>query len=118
MYRLPADLDLSFLANKELFQVCFGAHDLILNFSDVVSISVTSCLGWVSSTGSRDIYEDFSKAAPALLTLLHDVVTSAHGDPAGTLSLKFRLGITLEIYDNSDRYESYLIKNGDQLIVV
>jgi hypothetical protein len=118
MYRLPHDVDLSFFCNRTLFQVCIGANEMILNFGEGLSITVTSSIGWTGRTGAHDTYEDFSKAASAIVTLLDDLVTSAHGDAKGTLSLNFHSGIKLEFYDNSDQYESYLIKNGDKLIVV
>jgi hypothetical protein len=118
MNRLPSDLDLSFFKDKPLFQVCIGANELILNFDDYVSITVTSRIGLTGILASHDTYEDFSKAAPAVVALLNDVVVAAEGDSAGTLTLTFRSGIKLEFYDTSDHYESYLVKNGDKVIVV
>ncbi|WP_296378031.1 DUF6188 family protein [Reyranella sp.] len=109
---------MSFFVNKELFSVSISAHELILNFDDAISINVSSRIGWLSVNGNHDTYEDFSKAAPVVLTLLHDIVISAKGDTDGTLALTFRSGVKLEFYDTEDRYESYVIKNGDQFIAV
>jgi hypothetical protein len=118
MHRLPNNIDLSFLVNKELFSVSIGAHELILNFGDTTSINVSSRIGWTANNGNHDTYEDFSKAAAAVLTLLHDIVVSVKGDTDGTLVLNFRSGVKLEFYDTQDRYESYVIKNGDKIIAV
>lgn len=118
MYRLPPDLDLSFFSNKTLLQVGIGANELILNFDDDLSITVTSRIGLTGLLGSHDTYEDFPKAAPAMVALLNDVVVTAEGDSIGTLTLTFRSGIKLEFYDPNDRYESYVVKNGHEAIIV
>ena len=118
MHRLSPDLDLSFFRNKALLQVCVGANELILNFDEGVSITVTSRVGFVGRNDTSDSYEDFARAGPAAIALLNDVVVSANGDTDGTLSLNFHSGVRLEFYDTSDRYESYLIRNGQQTIVV
>jgi hypothetical protein len=118
MHRLPPDLDLSFFKDKPLLQVCIGANELILHFDDDVSITVTSRIAVRGPLERQDTYEDFSKAAPAVLSLLNDVVTMAEGDAAGTLALAFRSGICLEFHDTSDHYESYLVRHSDKTIVV
>lgn len=118
MHRLPLDVDLSFFKGKPLFQVCIGANELILNFDDNVSVNVSSRIGFSGPLGSHDTYEELPRAAPAVVALLNDVVVAAEGDAKGTLTLTFRSGVKLEFYDTSERYESYLITNGDQQIVV
>ena len=118
MHRLPPDIDLTFLREKPLFQVCIGQNEMILNFDESVSITVTSRIGITGRLEKFDTYEDFTKAAPAVLALLHDVVTAAEGDTDGTLTLTFRSGIKLEFFDTTERYESYLVKHGDKVIVV
>lgn len=118
MYGLPNDLNLAFFKGKLLLQACFGAHDLILNFDGGVSITVTSSVGCVSSAGSIQHYDDFRQVAPLVLALLNQTILSAEGDQTGTLTLRFDGGGTLAIYDDSNEYESYTIKNGDLMIVV
>jgi hypothetical protein len=118
MHGLPPTLDLSFFKDRALLQVCVGENELILNFEESVSVNVSSRIGWIGAKGRRDTYEDFSKAATAVITLLHDVVVSAHGDTKGTLTLDFGSGVKLEFYDTSQRHESYLIKHQEELIVV
>jgi hypothetical protein len=116
MYGLPRDVSLAFFEQRTLLQVCIGAHDLILNF-DGISVTVTSSIG-LSDGHVVQRYQDFPQAAPALVTLLNQKITSAVGKDAGTLELLFIGGLTLSIYDDSKEYESYTIKNGGQLIVV
>jgi Family of unknown function (DUF6188) len=117
MYGLPHDIDLAFFIQQTLLQVCIGACDLILNFEGV-SVTVTSSVGFADSTGAFRRYDDFPRAASDLVTLLNQSVTSAEGDNAGTLTLRFDGAATLSIYDDSKQYESYTVKNGAQIIVV
>lgn len=118
MYGLPSTLDLSFLCGKTLLQVCVGGADLILNFDGDLSITVTSSLGWINAQKAHNVYEDFSEAVSVVATLLNKSVVSARGNPSGTLTLEFVGDLTLELYDDSKQYESYVIKNGSDVIVV
>ena len=117
MYGFPSDIDLSFFQEKTLSQVCIGITDLILNFDDHVAITITSRIGWSDSNDKHDTYENFGNSA-VVVNLLGKKVISARGDANGTLSLLFGNGISFYIYDDSEQYESYVIKNGDKLIVV
>jgi hypothetical protein len=98
--------------------VCIGAHDLILNFDGGVSVTVTSCIGFTSSSTPTQRYDDFRQAASILVTLINQKIVSAEGEKPGTLTLKFDDDRMLSVYDDSREYESYAIKNGEQLIVV
>lgn len=91
---------------------------MILRFDDDVSVTVSSRLGFTDLRELQDTYEDFAKAAPAVLGLLHDVVLEARGDPSGTLTLIFQSNRILKFYDTSERYESYLIQAPGHTIAV
>jgi hypothetical protein len=118
MYGLPKDVNLAFFNGKTLLQACFGLHDLILNFDGDVSLTVTSSVGCMALDESIRQYDDFRQIAPVVVALLNQTILSAEGDEAGTLTLKFDGGEMLAIYDDSKEYESYTIKNGEQMIVV
>jgi len=118
MYGLPHDVDLGFFIGKELSSVHFARHSLILHFDGDVSVTVTSSIGWASPDGAIQRHDDFRQVAPQVLGLLNQPVTSATAVDAGTLSLQFADGSRLYVYDDSKEYESYTIKNGDQMIVV
>ena len=118
MYGLPRDIDLGFFDGKTLLQVCFGLHDLILNFDGDVSVTVTSSLGCIDSTGELKPHDDFHQVSVELLHLINQSVQFAEGDEAGTLMLKFDGGGILAVYDDSEEFESYTIRNGRKTIVV
>lgn len=118
MYGLPKDIDLNFFIGRTLVQVCVGSNDLILNFDGEVSVTVTSSVGCMGSSGKLTKYDDFREAAPEVLMLLDRAVVSAKGDEGGTLALEYDGGRHLQLYDDTKQYESYTIRNGGKVIVV
>ena len=111
-------MDLSFFCGRTLIQVCIGANDCNFNFDDGLKISVTSAIGCMESNNVYRKYEDFRQAASHMVALLDRVVMSVRESPGGTLSIEFRGGGRLDLYDDSRQYESYVITYGDKLIVV
>ncbi len=118
MYGLPKNLSLAFFHGRTLLQVCFGAHDLILNFDGDVSITVMSSVSCKAPDGTPQRHDDFRKVAPTVLAMLDLMIVSTQGDEAGALTLRFDNGGVLVIHDDSKEYESYTISNGGQIIVV
>ena len=126
MYGIEAATDLSFLKGKTLCQVCFGPYDLQLNFAEGTRISVTSTVGYGASDGTyakRVIGKgpDMSEVLDDtgfLLRLLMKEVKEVHWTVEGTLTLNFGDGSRLQLYDDSQQFESYNIWDAGQLIVV
>ena len=118
MYGLPPNIDLSFFVEKTLLQVCFGRHDLILHFDENVSITITSSIGFSSPNGDIQQNEDFYLMANIILQLLEKKIVSVLTNTEGTLILCFENGFDLVVYDDSAYYESYVIRNGEKLIIV
>jgi hypothetical protein len=120
MNGLPTTTDVSFFAGQRLIQGCFGQNDLILNFDETehISIVVTSSIGCIDSGGVSRRVVDFKTEAPFLLDLLGIPVLSAEVRPAGTLRVYFEGGSQIEIYDDSDQFESYVISHSGERIVV
>lgn len=118
MYGLKPDADLSYFVGTVLLQLCFGAHDLILHFTDDVSITVMSSIGLPSPGAVNYRYVDFTQAATPLLALLNLEVVGSKGSEDGTLTLEFSGGKFLYVYDDSQNYESYIMKYGSEEIVV
>ena len=127
MYGIKATTDLSFLKGKTLCQVCFGPYDLQLNFAEgITRISVQSTIGYGASDGTyakrvigkgpcmSEVLEDTG----FLLRLLMKEIEEVHWTAEGTMTLTFAGGSQLQIYDDSQQFESYTIENGNQPIVV
>lgn len=117
MYGLPKNFDGAIFTGEELQQVCIGRNDLILKFHPPASILITSSVAFISEHGERYAFEGLADAGRFLVGLLGQTVKSAQ--PAGrrVLRLEFSAG-TLELLDDSERFESFVIKRGQQEIVV
>ena len=117
MYGLRRNTDLSFFSGRTLVQMCFGMHDLVLNFDGSVSVTVTSRVEIGAHDHSMQI-EQFIQSAPVLLALVNRVVVTAVATEAGTLELGFDNGEVLRFVDDSHQYESYVVRSGQEVIVV
>jgi Family of unknown function (DUF6188) len=118
MYGLLPDINLAFLYNKVLLQVCIGLNELILNFEDSTSITII-CPITISATNRRQqVYEDHRRAVSPIVSLLGQSIAKSVSHPDGTLKLTFSGGCSLTLHDDSNNYESYSIKCGESLIVV
>ena len=118
MYGLPEKTDLSFLKGKQLLQVCIGCNEVVLNFDGDLSITAQTDIGHKSAKLPSTIYKTSIAAAPVLVRFLHESVANASVALPGTLVLEFSNTETLEIYDSSSHYESYVINYAAKTIVV
>ena len=118
MYGLPPDTELGFLKGKTLLQACFGANDLILNFTENIAISIFSSVGVGLDGSNFDKHSEFDVVSRDLLQFLNKAVAEVHWTLEGTATLIFEGGGAVQIYDDSAGYESYTIKSPSGLLVV
>ena len=118
MYGLPQNTNLDFLKGETLIQACFGANDLILNFSGNVSIAIFSSVGLGVDSENMKRHTVFEEAAGEILALLSKDVAAVSWTPNGTITLRFDNGNVIEIYDDSASFESYTVTSSRGLIVV
>lgn len=118
MYRLPSDPKVDVIKRESLIQVCFGANDLFLNFSGDISFGIYSCIGIGTSHQNVVKHYVFSEVSKELLQLLSAAVTDISWATDGTISITFEGGSVIELYDDSEQFESYTIKTPSGLIVV
>ena len=118
MNGLPPDLDLNFLCGCELIQICVGVHDCILNFHEDLSISISSQIGYLDSSGGYRRFIHFPDAVAPISVLFGQQISAATGYPDGTLRLFFPSNARLDLFDDSKQFESYVIKGEGRLIVV
>ena len=118
MHKLDKNVDLSFLKEKTLLQVCVGLNILILRFDDDIAISVESMIKLFSNNGEIYQYENFIYIDKEFLGLLGKSIVSVTPDKLGTLTLIFEDESKIEIIDDSDKYESYQITGNRQTIIV
>lgn len=118
MYGLPPDQDFGFLIGVTLTQICIGRHEIILNFSGDVSITVEGDLEIEPTLATRHRYDDSRVAGAKLSPLVALSVENARRIQPGDLELTFSNGWAVNICDSSSHYESYQIRHGSDLFVI
>lgn len=118
MYGVPPDFDPGTLVGEELLQICVGQSDLILNFEPPASILVTSSIAYAPPGGASAEIGSLAEAGRILVALLGEKIVSASVILERTLRLEFGTGARVEIRDDSDRFESFTIRRGGDLIIV
>ena len=116
MFGLPDDFDASFFVGAVLLQICIGFHEVVLRFDRDVQLTFEGNVR-VSAGAEFETFERPPDAGAALVAALQQRVSSASGLKDGTLSLEFDT-VSLVVLDSEERYESYQIQHGDEVIVV
>lgn len=118
MYGLDKTINLNFLVQKRLDQVCIGLSNVILKFSDDVSISLESSIEITSGDSLISIAVGAAELVGALTNLLGQSVESVVNEGNGNISLSFSSGVVIRILDDRESYESYEILGPGIHIVV
>jgi hypothetical protein len=118
MGSMPKSNDgISFFVGSYLAQVSFGKFDLGLNFDRPASnIMIESSFGVRRSSGDLTKYEIFE--VTELRDFLNCDVSAASWGEQGTLILEFQDGNQILVFDDSDQYESFVIRYGTITIVI
>jgi hypothetical protein len=118
MYGLDKSVDISFLTDRVLIQLCLGKHDVILHFDSDVTISVQGAITVFNSQEwlSRDGME--SKWLYSLFELLDMRVVESINCGSGEVELVFDRGRKIRLVDNDRHYESYQITAPGIVLVV
>jgi hypothetical protein len=117
MYGLPKDINLSFLQNRRLDQICFGLYQVQFNFDENIKIHVNThvriAFSYTDATGA--VFEMKTAASATVLVdkLIGKTLTETNSSEDGTLQITFNSGEKLIFYDNNNGYESYEILNRD-----
>jgi hypothetical protein len=120
MYGLKKELDLSFLAGRELIQLAIGVYQVQFGFDEDVRISVESEFRYFDGQAEwiwRPEPRASSIAARAV-ALLGATIESFGSNIDGILTLAFSNQHRLTILDSSKEYESYDISRPGQTITV
>ena len=119
MYGLPENIDLDFLKDKKLIQICISSHQIIMRFDEDTSISIESVIKLLNNNGESHIYCDASSINKDFLGLLGSSIVNVMCYATGTLILLFGNGSKVELTDDSIKYESYqILRNGEIVLVV
>lgn len=109
MYHFSPDLDVSSFAGVELQQICVGKFDLQLRFSSGLCIAAQTTVRVVGNGWSLEWIEGNGWTSLEFQHLLNEQVTDATVANERLLELRFGNGLVLQLFDDSDQYESMQI---------
>ncbi len=118
MYGLPKNTDLSFFIGRNPISVSFTSYEVIIGFDANTRLSITSHCRLTSPEGTFFVIEHYCAHATELCTLLEATVTGAETNGSDILTLRFDSGWVLEVKDDSEQFESFVITTPSGLIVV
>lgn len=119
MYEIDKEIDFDFMVGKELIQFCVGLYQLVLNFSDGLSITVESRFRVRNISGS--IIEgsvDCVEVLRDLMDLLGSRVDTVERCSNSELSVFFSNGYIFTLIDGNEDGESFTITCADREIIV
>lgn len=118
MYGLKNTIDLSFLLTASVSQIVVSLSALSIDFDKAIRLTIFSTFAVGLAGQPMTQFNGSTEDALALFPLIGDVISEAKATASGGLKVIFESGSVLEIFDDSEQYESFSIANGDQLIVV
>jgi hypothetical protein len=118
VYGVPANLDLAFLHDAELIQICLGQYQLQFHFHPTGYISVEG--GWelrdVTAAVIDHGYDVPDRPPYQLHRLLHKRVLQTKVFAPEWFELQFDGGYVLRVFDDSQQYESFQIEPGGIIV--
>ncbi len=120
MYGLEIGTDVDALNGCTIESITISPHQvqLHLDSSRNIGVSVEGSFAVAGAGEDLVIHDSPPAAAQVLAARIGAEVVSALVESPGALTLRLGDGSTIEIYDSEDRYESYQINIGEQLIIV
>lgn len=118
MIQIDGMMDLSWIIDKELIQICVGLYQVILRFTHQLSITV-ECPYFINM---GDIIVEASGDNPEtsknLVCLLGHSINSCYQHENGEFVLDFSNGYSLKLVPEITGAESFSIKDGEFEILV
>lgn len=118
MYGLPPGTKLDFLKGATLLQACFGENDLILNFSDNISVAIFSSIGVGLQEEGINRYVSFAEASAGVLKSINRDVVNVEWAIEGTVTILFENRCIIQLYDDSAEFESFTITSPEGRLIV
>ena len=119
MYKIPANIDLSFLIGAELDQISITLSQVYFKFDPEGVISIGSAMEVIDGGSAFAWDSEKANIDLPIKKLFGTKVLKYTVENDRTLVVAFDNGVLLRIYDNSDQYESFQIsdKSGDRYII-
>ena len=108
MHGVPVDLDLSHFSEASCIQIAIGEFQIQFHFSPTGSISVDG--RWELRNPDGHVMDETMKNQNRVTYRIHQLlgqpVRETFVNPPKSFGLRFENGCVLEIFDDSDQYES------------
>jgi hypothetical protein len=112
MYKIDKAIDLTPLIGNELIQVCIGLYSVGLGFTNELNIAIS---GKYSLAKNESIflngYAEDPDANKILVCLLQQSIESARVVDNNILAINFSGDYCLSLIDDTDLYESFIIRS-------
>jgi hypothetical protein len=120
MYGLKKEINLSFLAGRELIQLAIGLYQVQFHFDEDVTVSVEAEFRYFDGQDEWNWRQEprSHQIAARTVALLGASITNLESNENGTLALMFSNGHRLTMLDPFKEYESYSITRPGQTIIV
>lgn len=109
MYRIPPDLDLSAVENQSTTQFCVGAYDLQFSLGSV-HFSIQSRVELYDGDSLIGRWEPEKWPSDTFFRLYNAIAAQAAAANDRELVIRFKDGLSMHIYDDSEQYESFQIR--------
>ena len=118
MYGLPSGFSVSLLIGHRLEIVSFSENTVFCGFDRDVSITILSSFlhTWKGQPPGHPQRVPVSESR--IMQIIGSTIVLAESTAAGTLMMEFENRHVLVLYDDSDIYESYIVRIGSFEIVV
>ncbi|HLQ15028.1 MAG TPA: hypothetical protein VK256_04125 [Candidatus Eisenbacteria bacterium] len=118
MYGLPNDFDPQIFVGRRLETVTFAVNVIVLAFGDQLTVTILGSLPYFPA-GDVEIRVDRPPvSSTSLVSVVGRNVVAFDLKSPRELILEFEGRASITLLDDSDSYESYLIKTGKREIVV
>jgi hypothetical protein len=118
MLGFPPDFDYTVFQHLEFLSLTYASNMIDLNFGNQITISVFGSISF-SMDGDDDVVtESLPLSQSRLMHLLDRIVERAELKTQRELTIHFTTGESIQLIDDSDSYESFILRVGSNEIVV
>ena len=115
MYRIPKDLNLENIIGRDLNLLGLGRHDVQLNFDGSgIKICVQGTISLIEDGKVIATWTEHNWSSIDFQNILNATVESYAVPRENLLEIRFEDGLTMQLHDDSDQYETMQIYFDDE----
>lgn len=118
MYKIPADLNLSFLIGKEITQLNVSRYVVVFKFDPQGSIAIESEFEIIEGSNKIMWNQEVSQLDLPIKTLFQSKIVDYKVESEQCLVIILENDLSIRIFDHSEQYESFQIDDGEGNIYI